>query len=168
VYFGGILSYLPLHLRSMHGPNAGIFFTADALGVLLLRVPTGWLTDKYGSLLPEILGLGVTLPGIAILALHPTVPILIASGAMTGTGAGMFITGVYVNLANRSDESNRGTAMSLGSASFTFGIFTGSTISGVLVDPGGFNAILVYGFVTCAAALPFAVLPARIAAQEST
>jgi MFS family permease len=158
IYFGGIVAYLPLYLRHVHGPNAGIFFTADAIGVLLLRIPTGLLADRQGALLPKILGLAITLPGIGALGLPPSIFTLIASGAMTGIGAGLFITGVYADLAVRSTEANRGTAMSLSAASFGAAIFAGSAISGLLIGPGGFTAVLVFGGITCLAALPFAVL----------
>ena len=159
VYFGGVVAYLPLYLRHVHGPNAGIFFTADALGVLLLRMPTGMLADRHGTLLPKAVGLTLTLPGIAALALPPSVITLVLSGAMTGVGAVLFITSVYADLAGRSSEGNRGTAMSMASASFGAAIFAGSAISGVLVGPGGFNLVLLFGGVTCAAALPFALVP---------
>jgi MFS family permease len=158
IYFGGIIAYLPLYLRHVHGPNAGIFFTADAIGVLLLRIPTGMLADRQGALLPKILGLAITLPGIGVLGLSPSIFTLVASGAMTGIGAGLFITGVYADLAVRSTEANRGTAMSLSAASFGAAIFAGSAISGLLIGPGGFTAVLIFGAITCLAALPFAVL----------
>lgn len=154
-YFGGILAYLPLYLHGIHGPNAGIFFTADAVGVLLLRVPTGILADRRGSLLPKVLGLIITLPGIAMLALPPSIVTLSLSGAGTGIGAGLLITGIMADLARLSTEGNRGTAMSLGNASFSAGIFGGSAISGLLIGPGGFNAVLLYGGLTCLAAFPF-------------
>jgi MFS family permease len=162
IYFGGIVAYLPLNLRALHGPNAGIFFTADAIGVLLLRIPTGILVDRRGALIPMVLGLAITLPGIGVLALPPSIVTLALSGAMTGIGAGLFITGVYTDLASRSSDANRGTAMSMSSASFGGAIFVGSAVSGLLIGPGGFNAVLTFGAITCALALPFAVIrPSR-------
>lgn len=158
LYFGGIIAYLPLYLRQVHGPNAGIFFSADAVGVLLLRIPTGVLVDRRGTFLPKCLGLTVTLPGIALLAAPPSILTLVMSGAMTGIGAGLFITGIYADMAIRSTESNRGTAMSLSSAGFGAAIFAGSAISGLLIGPGGFDAIVAFGAVTCALALPFALI----------
>lgn len=155
MYFGGILAYLPLVLRQAHGPNAGIFFTADAIGVLLLRVPTGMLVDRAGSLIPKLIGLAITFPGIAALALPPSIGALVVSGACTGIGAGLFVTSVLVDLAALSDESNRGTALSLGNGSFSAAIFAGSAISGLLIGSGGFDAVLLFGGITCAAALPF-------------
>jgi MFS family permease len=158
MYFGGIIAYLPTTLQSVHGPNAGIFFTADAVGVLLLRVPTGMLVDRRGSLLPKLLGLAITLPGIAVLALPPALWTLIAAGAATGIGAGLFITGVLADLAAMSSEANRGTAMALSGAGFSGGIFVGSSISGLLIGPGGFDTVLLFGAMTCVAALPFALV----------
>jgi MFS family permease len=155
MYFGGIVAYLPLMLRHVHGPNAGIFFTADAVGVLLLRIPTGVLADRYGSLLPKVIGVAATLPGIAVLALPASIPVLIVSGAFTGVGAGLFITGILADLARLSSDANRGTAMSLGTGSFSAAIFIGSAVSGLLIG-AGFDAILIFGFATTAAALPFA------------
>jgi MFS family permease len=156
--FGGIVAYLPLYLQQRHGPNAGIFFTADAVGVLLLRIPTGMIADRYGSLVPIILGLAVTIPGLAALAISPSVAGMIAAGAGTGIGAGLLITGILADLTRASTERNRGTALSLSSASFSAGIFAGSAVSGVLIGPGGFNAILLFGIVTCIAALPLPLI----------
>lgn len=161
IYFGGIIAYLPLHLRALHGPNAGIFFTADAIGVLLLRIPTGVLVDRRGPLLPMVLGLTITLPGIGILALPPSVIILVLSGAMTGIGAGLFITGNITELSIRSSDENRGTALSMFSASFGAAIFAGGALSGLLIGPGGFDAVLVFGAFTCLLALPFALLRSK-------
>jgi MFS family permease len=155
MYFGGIVAYLPLVLRHVHGPNAGIFFSADAIGVLLLRVPTGILADRSGSLLPKVVGVALTLPGIAVLALPASIPVLIISGAFTGVGAGLFITGILADLAGLSTDANRGTAMSLGTGSFSAAIFIGSAVSGLLIGPWGWDAILAFGFITTAAALPF-------------
>ncbi len=153
-YFGGIAAYLPLVLAHPGAPNAGIFFTADALGVLLLRVPTGMLVDRRGPRLAETVGVVTTLAGIGALFLPASTLTLIAAGAGTGIGAGLFISAVLVSLTRRSGEHNRGTAMALGSASFNVGIFVGGALSGVLVGPGGFDAVLVLGLLTTLAGLP--------------
>jgi MFS family permease len=159
-YFGGVVAYLPLALAGAHGPNAGIFFTADALGVLLLRAPTGILVDRLGPRGAEAIGVGLTLAGLGLLFLPATVISLVLAGAGTGTGAGLFLTAVLIELTQHSHEANRGTAMALGSASFNLGIFAGGTLAGVIVVAGGFQAVLLLGLATTACALPF-VLAAR-------
>lgn len=159
-YFGGIVAYLPLVLAHLNGPNAGIFFTADAIGVLLLRVPSGAMVDRFGARLPEIVGIVLTLAGIGALFLPYSPLTLIVAGAGTGVGAGLFISAILVTLHQQSGEHNRGTAMALSAAGFNVGMFAGSAISGLLIGPGGFGAVLLFGLGTTVAALPL-VLPYR-------
>jgi MFS family permease len=168
VYFGGIVAYLPIVLALVGGPNAGIFFTADALGVLLLRIPTGALVDRYGPRPAEIAGTTLTLAGIGTLLLPPSVPTLAAAGAGTGIGAGLFVTAVLVTLARRSGDHNRGTAMALSQASSNVGIFAGSAVSGLLIGPGGFGAVLLFGTLTTLASLPPVLLDHDDRAQLGT
>jgi MFS family permease len=165
-YFGGIVAYLPLVLARAGGPNAGIFFTADAVGVLLLRVPSGALVDRFGPRLPEVLGIALTLGGIRALFLPLAVPVLVAAGAATGIGAGLFITAVLVVVANHSDERNRGTAMALASASSSAGIFAGGAVSGLLIGPGGFGAVLLFGAASALAGLPVVLYTRRTPATS--
>jgi MFS family permease len=157
-YFGGIVAYLPLALAHPGAPNAGLFFTADAIGVLILRTPSGILVDRYGPRVVQVLGILVTLAGIGALALAPSVFTLIASGIATGIGAGLFIAGVLVTLAKRSGDHNRGTAMALSAASLNIGLLVGSALSGPLYGPAGFGAVLLLGTVTTLAALPLALV----------
>jgi MFS family permease len=167
IHFGGILAYLSLYLRARHGPNAGIFFAADSLGVLLLRAPTGFLVDRVGSRWPKLIGLAFILPGILFLGLPPSPLTLIAAGAGTGIGAGLLVSGIMADLARLSSAANRGTALSLGSASFSGAFFVGSTISGLLFDSGGFGAIVAFGAIMAVLALPFALLSGSKGTTES-
>jgi MFS family permease len=160
-YFGGIAAYLPLVLAHPSAPNAGIFFTADALGVLLLRAPTGMLVDRSGPRMAEVIGVAMTLAGIGALFLPDSTLTLIVAGAGTGTGAGLFLSAVLVSLTQRSGEHNRGTAMALGSASFNVGLFAGGALSGLLVGPGGFDAVLALGLATTVAGLPLVLFERR-------
>jgi MFS family permease len=169
MHFGGIIAYLSLHLREVSGPNAGIFFAADSLGVLLLRAPTGMLVDRAGSRWPKILGAISILFGVACLGLPPSPLTLIAAGSGTGIGAGMLISGVMADLARMSGAANRGTALSLGTACFSGAFFVGSAISGLLIGPGGFGAVVLFGSLATLASLPFALnsRPARPSLAES-
>ncbi|MGI8856315.1 MAG: MFS transporter [Thermomicrobiales bacterium] len=157
IHFGGILAYLSLHLRAVHGPNAGIFFAADSLGVLLLRAPTGFLVDRVGSRWPKILGVLLIFLGVIFLGLSPSPLTLIAAGAGTGIGSGMLVSGIFADLARLSAAANRGTALSLGTACFSGGFFVGSTISGLLIGPGGFGAVVLFSAAATLSALPFAL-----------
>ncbi|MFN8538844.1 MAG: MFS transporter [Thermomicrobiales bacterium] len=154
-YFGGLLGYLSLSLAHPGAPNAGLYFAADAFGVMILRTPSGALVDRYGARPAMAIGVVITLAGLGTLALTPSSATLIGGGIITGLGAGLFIAGVLVTLAKRSGDHNRGTAMAMSAASLNFGILAGSTISGPLYGAAGFGAVLLFGTVTTLATLPF-------------
>ena len=154
-YFGGLLAYLPLALADPGAPNAGLYFAADTIGVMILRVPSGALVDRYGARPAMALGVLITLLGLAALAFPPSALTLIAAGLITGLGAGLFIGGVLVTLNERSGDHNRGTAMAMSAASFNVGLLAGSALSGPLYGFGGFGAVILFGTATTLATLPF-------------
>ncbi len=159
-YFGAIVAYLPLVLAYPGAPNAGIFFTADALGVLAFRLPSGMLVDRSGPRPAEFVGIILTLAGLGALFVPASPLTLIAAGVGTGVGAGLFGSAVLVALTNLSDEHNRGTAMALSSAGFNVGTFVGGSLAGVMMAISGFDAVLAFGLITTGLALPL-VLPVR-------
>lgn len=89
---------MPLLLAQIHGPNAGVFFTADAVGVLLLRVPSGMLADRTRPAVPMLLGALITLGGLAAFAPRMSLRWLILAGVGTGVGAGLFANGVLTEM----------------------------------------------------------------------
>jgi len=154
VYFGGIIAYLPLFMASIHGPNAGIFYTADAIGVLLLRWPSGMLADRTHPRVPMLLGLVMTLLGLAAFAPPTNVVWLVLAGAGTGIGAGLFANGLLTEMAAVSTERNRGTAMALSLVTPSAGVFVGGWIGGLLYLPHGFGGVIVFGAVAEAIGIP--------------
>jgi predicted MFS family arabinose efflux permease len=102
----------------------------------------------------QVAGVFLTLAGLGALALPPSLPTLVAAGAGTGLGAGLFVSALLVTLTRRSGDHNRGTAMALSSASLNIGMFTSAALSGPLYGAVGFGAVLLFGAATTLAALP--------------
>jgi MFS family permease len=85
VHWGVVTSYLA-QVAEPAGVNVGIFFTLDAVGVLVLRIPVGWLVDRVPPrpfLLAGIVGL---LACVSLTLLPPTLPTLIVAGFLAGAG----------------------------------------------------------------------------------
>jgi MFS family permease len=165
VYYGGILAYLPLYLAQIHGPNAGIFFTADAIGVVLLRIPAGMLADRTRPVVPMLAGVGLTLAGLVAFAPPTNVLWLVLAGVGTGVGAGLMASGALTELANLSTPANRGSAMALVVVSIGAGAFAGSTTAGLIINPWGFDGVILFGFVVQALALPL-LLPTFLSGRR--
>jgi MFS family permease len=166
VYYGGVSSYLALHMRATNGPNAGIYFTADNAGSVVFRAASGVMVERAGSRWPKVLGGALIVPGVLLLALAPSPLTLAAAGALTGGGAGLLLSVITADLARLSTSSNRGTALALGAASVGAGAFVGSAASGLCFAAGGFDAVVGLSALATLAALPFALGPRRTPATR--
>ncbi len=140
-HWGVVIAYLPQRAEAA-GADIGLFFVADALAVLALRVPTGWFADRMASRVPVLIGVAITAVAVAMLVLPPTTPLLILAGILTGAGASIVITPLLLELSRRSDDSDRGTAFSLFSASLAASLVLGSIGGAPLVAAAGFEAAL--------------------------
>ena len=154
VFFGPILAYLPIHVAQHHGGNVGWFFTADALALLLLRVPTGYITDRLGSRWLLLGGIVMSAASNTLLLAPPSLALLLVAGTGAGIGAAMLYPPILLELSLRSDDSDRGTAMALYSSGFAGAIGFGSLAGAFAIAHVGFPLTILMGSACCLAALP--------------
>lgn len=140
-HWGVITAYLPQRAEAA-GADVGLFFVADGLAVLALRVPSGWLADRIppGRLL--LTGLAITGASIGLLLLPPTTAVLVLAGVLTGAGAGLVLTPLLVEMSRRSSEADRGSAFSLFSGALAGALVLGSIGASPLVAAAGFEAAI--------------------------
>jgi MFS family permease len=155
-HWGVVTAYLPQRAGAF-GADIGLFFSADGLAILLLRVPSGWLADRVAPALLIAAGLAVTAVAIGLLLLQPTTPLLVVTGILTGGGAGLILTPLLVELSHRSDDADRGSAFALFSAALAGGMALGSIGLAPLVATAGFEAAILATVAGLAAAIVVAV-----------
>ena len=141
-HWGVIVAYLPQRAEAA-GADIGLFFVADGLAILAARVPTGWLADRTRPIVLVACGLVVTAIAVALLALPPATPLLVAAGILSGGGAGLVMTPILVELSRRSDDADRGSAFSLFSAALAGALSLGSIGGAPIVGAYGFEAALL-------------------------
>jgi MFS family permease len=166
IYWGVIIAFLPIYVVQHHGGNVGWFFSADAVAIMLLRIPAGWLTDRIGTRWLLVGGIVLTDLAVAVLLLPPSLPVLLLAGAGTGAGAALLIPPTLLELSVRSDEGDRGTAMALFSSSFAAALGVGTLLGTPLVSRFGFVPTLVLSAVICLAAAPLTVATLRSREDE--
>jgi MFS family permease len=168
-HWGVVTGFLPQR-AAQAGADVGLFFTADAVALLLLRVPAGYLADRFGSLWLIVGGVAVTVASLVLLLPSPTTPLLILSGLGTGAGGALFLPPVTVELSRRSDDADRGSAYSLFSVAFSGAIAVGSIVAAPAIAVVGFEPTLVVGigFAVAAGVLAFLDRSLRTAAPHST
>ena len=156
-HWGVVTGYLPQRAEAS-GADPGLFFTADALGVLLLRVPAGYLAGRLGTRPLILAGLALTAATLALLLPAPTTALLILSGVGTGAGAAFILPPVTLELSNRSTDADRGSAMALFNVAFSAGIAVGSIGLAPVIGALGFNAALLGGIAACGVAAAVALV----------
>jgi DHA2 family multidrug resistance protein-like MFS transporter len=168
VHWGVITGFLPQHVEGT-GASIALFFTVDAVAILALRVPMGYLTDHLGTRPLMVAGAALTMVGVVALLPPPTTELLVAAALGTGVGGALILPPLTVELAHRSSALDRGSAFALFSAAFAGGIAIGSIGGAPIVATLGFNAAIVASMVACAAALAWSwLLPPAPAVRMTT
>jgi predicted MFS family arabinose efflux permease len=156
-HWGVVTAYLPQRAEAA-GANVGLFFAADGIAVLLMRVPSGWLADRFAALRLVLAGIAITAAGVALLLLPPTTPLLVVAGIATGGGAALIVTPLLLELTRRSSEADRGSAFALFSAGFAAAIALGSIGAAPIVAGAGFEVAVAVAMIGLGLAAVVAVL----------
>jgi MFS family permease len=149
-HWGVVTGYLAQRTQPV-GADIGLFFTADAVALLTVRIPAGWLAGRIAPLPLLLAGVAINCAGVAVLFLPPTTALLVVAGIGTGVGSALFFPVILVELNRRSDAHDRGSAFALQSVAFGSGIAAGSLGIAAFYDAIGFEAALAIGVVACAA-----------------
>ncbi|HWP63232.1 MAG TPA: MFS transporter, partial [Candidatus Binatia bacterium] len=150
-HWGVVTAYLPQRAEAA-GANIGLFFAADGVSVLLMRVPAGWLSDRLSGLPLVLAGIAITAVGVALLLLPPVTWLLVVAGLLTGVGAALIVTPLLLELTRRSTDADRGSAFALFSAGFAAAIALGSIGAAPLVAVAGFEVAIGVAMVGLALA----------------
>jgi MFS family permease len=142
VYWGMVSAFLPLHLEADHSVNTGVFFSADALGVLALRVPAGLAVERFGGLRVMSLGIAATAVGTLALLVPASNLTLAVSGLATGIGAAFLLPPLMAALSIRAGAADRGAALAYFSVAAAVGQLVGSAGGGRIIDQLGFSGLL--------------------------
>ena len=166
-HWGVVTAYLPQRAE-LAGANVGLFFVADGLAVLALRIPSGWLADRIQPRWLVLTGLFATGVAIGLLVLPPATPVLVLAGALTGGGAGLVLTPLLVEISRRSTDADRGSAFALISAALAVALVVGSIGTAPIIASAGFEATILVTIVGLVAATVVALADPGLAASAAS
>lgn len=156
-HWGAVTAYLPQRAEAV-GADIGLFFVADGLGILLLRIPAGWMSDRLSTRLLTPIGIAMSIVGLLLLIPEPTTPILLVSGFLGGAGGALVLTPMLVEMSRRSTEADRGSAFSLFAGALAMAIALGSIGFAPFIETAGFETAMVVGIVSAALAMVVALV----------
>jgi MFS family permease len=141
-HWGVVTAYLPQRAE-LAGADVGLFFVADGISVLALRIPSGWLADRIQPRWLILTGLLLTAVAIGLLILPASTPVLVAAGALTGSGAGLVLTPLLVEISRRSTDADRGSGFAMISAALAGALVLGSIGTAPIIATAGFEATIL-------------------------
>jgi MFS family permease len=143
VTWGTVLTFLPAYALGLGLANPGLYFSAQALAVVALRALTGRLSDRLGRvrlLLPATL---LVAAGVAALALHPPVWLLLLSALVYGIGYAAFHPTTIGLADDVSTPTTRGTALGLVGGAFSVGVGSGAVTMGWVLGHSSYETMFL-------------------------
>lgn len=133
---GVIAPVLPLFAEEFGVGAAAIGLTLSffALARLILNVPLGVLSDRYGRRMLLIAGPLVTAVGMVGSGLSPSIEVLLAWRFVAGAGSAMYMTGAQIYLTDISTPENRARFIGTNQGALLFGTSMGPAIGGLLAE----------------------------------
>ena len=155
---GGATSFSAVYAHALDISPPGLFFTVNAVMILVTRPFSGVLADRIGHRLILIPCLLLIFIGLLMLAFADSKGLFIAAAAVYGLGVGNVHPVFSAYIIQRMPAERRGAAFGSVLAAFDTGIGTGSMMTGYLIEHYGFTAAFLSTAVLAGFAVPYFIL----------
>jgi EmrB/QacA subfamily drug resistance transporter len=129
---------MPFYLiqgRGLNAAQAGLFMTVQPILMAVTAPISGALSDKVGSRLPGMIGMGVLAAGLALLSLlgsEAGLWLVVLGLAVAGFGTGAFIAPNTSALMGAAPRTRQGIASGVQAAARNFGMVLGIGLAGAI------------------------------------
>ena len=142
---GVIGPVLPLYAKDFGVSAAMVGATISVFGLarMLLNLPAGILSDRFGRRLLLVGGPAITALGSLLSAAAGDIWQLLAFRFVAGAGSAMFMTGALILVTDISTPENRGRMLGLYQGSLLLGVSIGPAVGGLAAELAGLRAPFV-------------------------
>jgi MFS family permease len=144
---GPITAFIAIFARQKGVDNPGLFFTIQAIALMLSRTFSGRLSDRKGRIFVIVPGLVSMAIGLLLLPFARTLVRLVLSAAFIGMGFGSSQPATMALTVDLVSPDERGMAVSTYFLGFDTGISAGSFILGAVATTFGFAATWIVAAV---------------------
>jgi MFS family permease len=139
VGYTAITAYSPLYARRIGMATSGALYATFALTVLVIRLVSGRLADRYGRVAVALPGMMLAACGLTVLALQVSPTLAFVGVAGFGAGFSLVFPALMALTVDRVPERERGAAVGSFTAFFDIGSSTGGYAVGAVADHWGFG-----------------------------
>lgn len=136
--FGAIIYYVSLHAAHRGVSNIGLFFTFQALGMMIFRPLAGRWVDKRGANYPVITGLILTAISTVLISYSTSLVSFTLAGFAYGVGFGFCMPPLQALAVRDVPQERRGAATGTFFSAFDLGIGLGAIVWGWTVEVAGY------------------------------
>jgi MFS family permease len=159
--YGGVTSFVSVYAQESGVRWRGIYFVVFSITVLATRPYFGRLSDRKGPVRVLIPLLGMTSAGFAILSIGGTLPYLVASAVIFGTGFGSAYPVFAAYMLSRVAPERRGAAFGSILLAFDTGIGAGSMLLGRIIEEYGYRPAFALSATLALGAIPYFLIARR-------
>jgi len=152
---GGATAFSAIFAHAHGIEPPGLFFTVNAVMILITRPLSGPLADRLGHHKIMIPSLALIFIGLLLLAFGTSKPMFIAAAAVYGLGIGNVYPVFSAYIIQRVPAHRRGAAFGSILAAFDTGIGTGSIATGLLIGQYGYQAAFLATAALAGGAIPY-------------
>ena len=163
--FGGFLTVLPVHLKDEFDVSAGLrglVLGVPAIPSTIMALNLGRLRARFGAGPVLVFGSAVTAAGFAVLAVAPTLPLLMLGPVLYGFGEGLMIPTLQDAVTSAAPASSRGAIVATFVGVSRLGQTVGPVAAGAgLVAIGSGPVFLVGAVLATGLAIAYPVVRSR-------
>jgi predicted MFS family arabinose efflux permease len=150
IAYGSIMSFITLYALELNIKNAGRFFFFMALGLIITRLFSGKIFDKYGPRWISIGGFIIGISGFIFLSIVEEEMLFLVAALCIGLGFGSIVPAAQAMINNMVEPQRRGAANSTFLTFFDLGIGLGMVITGAISGTLGYrlNYLICAGIST--------------------
>jgi len=160
---GAVLNFIPLYARALDLPSAGLYFAINASAVVLARLTTGRISDRFGRQAVVLPCVGLMVVALALLALAPYPATYLLAALLFGFGFGAGQPALVAFIVDRAPLARRGAAMGTYLIATDVGTIIFLPLLGQLAPHTGYPGL--YGVAALALAAALAGYTAGLARQ---
>ncbi|MDQ3106669.1 MAG: MFS transporter, partial [Actinomycetota bacterium] len=149
VGYTAISSFTPLYARSIGMGSSGGLYATFAVTILVVRLVSGRLADRFGRAAVAFPGLVSGALGMFVLAAIPRPAAAFVGVALFGAGHALIFPALMALTVDRVSDRERGEALGSFTACFDVGASTGGYLVGFVADAAGFRAAWATPGVLC-------------------
>jgi MFS family permease len=132
--YSGINSFLAIYGGLRGIDNIGLFFTMNAICMIVIRPVSGRIADKYGLDKTVIPGFFVFIAALVMISFSKTLPMFLLSGAVTALGFGISEPIMQTLNMQLVPKDRRGAAGNTNFMGIDIGFLIGPTLAGFVIS----------------------------------